>query len=348
MMFKRKRIFSMIMVVLMVSLSVAGCSSPAEKAPETPAETPSETPVVPASNYPEKQITVLQGFNPGGGSDTLAQMTQPYLEKEMGTTFINQYIPGATGAIAWTQLAKSTDNDGYTISITNTPMLMTNYIMNKEITYDIGELEPIANVVTDPGVIVVGKDSKYNTVEEFLADAKANPGSITVGNSGVGGDDFFTTLIFEKESGLKFNMIPFEGDGPSWQAAMGGKIDASFNNLGITYPQIDAGNLKILAVFSEERNEMVPDAPTMKELGFNVVSGSSRGYSAPAGLPDDVKQKLFDSFEAMGNNPDFVKGCEDRALPVDIKIGADYKKYLEEQEVRFMEIWDEVKDKYIN
>ncbi len=91
--------------------------------------------------YPAKQITVLQGFKPGGGSDTLAQLTQPYLEKAIGQSFINQYIPGATGAIAWTQLAKTTKKDGYTISITNTPMLQTNYIMNPEITYNITELE---------------------------------------------------------------------------------------------------------------------------------------------------------------------------------------------------------------
>jgi len=109
--------------------------------------------------YPEKQITVLQGFKPGGGSDTLAQLTQPFLEKVIGQSFINQYIPGATGAI------------------TNTPMLQTNYIMNPEITYNISELEPLANVITDPGIIVVGKDSPYKTVQDFMNAAKENPGT---------------------------------------------------------------------------------------------------------------------------------------------------------------------------
>lgn len=339
---KGKRLLILLSVLMILSVLITGCTSKevATPAPATPA-----TPA-PESKYPEKSIAVLQGFAAGGGSDTLAQVTLPYLEKIVGQTFVNQYIPGATGAIAWTQLAKQTDNDGYTISITNTPMLMTNYIMNAEITYNITELEPIANVVTDPGVIVVGKDSKYKTAEEFFADVKANPGKITVGNSGVGGDDFFTTLIFEKASGLKFQMIPFEGDGPSWQAAMGNKIDASFNNLGITYPQIDAKNLRILAIFSDERNPMVPDAPTMKELGFDVVSGSSRGYSAPKGIPADAKAKLLAAFEEMSKDPAFIKGCEDRALPIDIKIGDDYTKYLQEQEVKFTEIWNEVKDQY--
>ncbi len=132
----------------------------------------------------------MQGFKPGGGSDALAQLTQPFLEEPLGTTFVNQYIPGATGAIAWTKLAKTTRNDGYTISVTNTPMLMTNYIMNKEISYNISELTPIANVVTDPGIVVVSKDSPFKTAQEFFDAARKNPGKITVGNSGIGGDDF--------------------------------------------------------------------------------------------------------------------------------------------------------------
>ena len=299
-----------------------------------------------AASYPKKPINVMQGFKPGGGSDALAQLTQPFLEKAIGTTFINQYIPGATGAIAWTQLAKTTRNDGYTISITNTPMLMTNYIMNKEISYNINELTPIANVVTDPGIVVVSKDSPYKTAQDFFDAARKNPGKITVGNSGIGGDDFFTTLIVEKASGLKFQMIPFQGDGPSWQAAMGGKIDASFNNLGITFPQIKAGNLRPLVLFAEERNPNIPDVPTLKELGYDVVSGSSRGYSAPKGIPAEAQEALIKAFKAMGDNPDFHKTAEERALTLDLKYGPDYEAYLQKQEKMFGEIWNEVKDQY--
>jgi len=296
--------------------------------------------------YPEKQITVLQGFKPGGGSDTLAQLTQPYLEKALGQSFINQYIPGATGAIAWTQLAKTAKKDGYTVSITNTPMLQTNYIMNPEITYTIAELEPIANVITDPGIVVVAKDSPYQTMEDFMNAAKENPGKLTVGNSGVGGDDFFTTLIVEKATGLKFQMVPFEGDGPSWQAAMGGKINASFNNLGITYPQIKAGNLRALAIFAEKRVEMLPDVPTMKELGYDVVSGSSRGYSAPKGIPAEARDALIEAFKKMAEMPEFVKACNDRASLIDMKYGDEYAAMLAEQETAFKAIWDEVKEQY--
>ena len=304
------------------------------------------TGAIAAPDYPTKPISVLQGFKPGGGSDALATLTQPFLEKILGKTFVNQYIPGATGAIAWTQLSKSTRPDGYTVSITNTPMLMTNYIMNPEITYNINELTPIANVVTDPGLIVVGKDSPFKTVQDFFAAAKKSPGMITVANSGIGGDDFFTTLIFEKATGLKVQMVPFQGDGPSWQAAMGRKVDVSFNNLGITFPQIKAGNLRALALFAEKRDPNIPDVPTLKELGFDVISGSSRGYCAPKGIPAPVRDTLIKAFRQMAEDPAFKKAAADRALPLDLKYGDAYTEYLQREEKTFRKVWDEVKSQY--
>ncbi len=297
--------------------------------------------------YPTKPITVTQGFKAGGGSDTVAQLTQPYLQKIIGQSFINQYIPGATGAIAWTRLAKSTKADGYTLSITNTPMLQTNYIMNPEVTYNIRELEPIANVVTDPGIIVVGKDSPFKTYQDFMDAAKANPGKVTVGNSGTGGDDFFTSIIWMKATGLQIQMVPFEGDGPSWQAAMGGKIDVSFNNLGITYPQVKSGELRALAVFADSRYPLLPDVPTLKELGVDQVSGSSRGYSAPKGIPAEAKQALIDAFKKMAQDPAFIKGCDDRATIIDMKYGDEYKAFLENEEKVFIQVWNDVKDQYL-
>jgi tripartite-type tricarboxylate transporter receptor subunit TctC len=299
-----------------------------------------------AAAYPNKPITVTQGFKAGGGSDTVAQLTQPYLQKILGQSFINQYIPGATGAIAWTRLAKSTKPDGYTLSITNTPMLQTNYIMNKEVTYNIRELEPIANVITDPGIIVVGKDSPLKTYQDLVNAVKANPGRVTVGNSGTGGDDFFTSIQWMKATGLKIAMVPFEGDGPSWQAAMGGKIDVSFNNLGITYPQVKGGNLRALALFADKRYSLLPDVPTVKELGVDLVAGSSRGYSAPKGLPAAIKKTLIDAFKKMAQDPAFIKGCDDRASVIDMKYGDDYKAFLEQDEKAFTVIWNEVRSTY--
>lgn len=307
------------------------------------------TPAVVSAEYSASdEITVLQGFKAGGGSDTLAQLTQPHLSELLGVDFVNQYIPGATGAIAWTRLAKQSPNDGSVISITNTPMLMTNYIMNDAITYSIDELTPIANVVTDPGIIVVPSDSPYETVEDFFDAARQNPGTITVGNSGVGGDDFFSTILVEQTTGLEFQRVPFQGDGPSATAAMGGKIDASFNNLGNVYGHIQSGSLRPLAVFSEERLEMLPDVPTLREKDIDVVAGSSRGYSAPAGIPDEARRELITAFETLNQDEEFRAQARERALNLDIVTGDDYRQMMEEMESEYKEIWEEVKDDVSN
>lgn len=298
------------------------------------------------ANYPTQPITVIQGFDPGGGSDQLAQLTQPYLNGILDTTLTNEYVPGAAGAIGWTRLAQKSKKDGYTLSITNSPQLMTNYILNEEFTYTLEDFDPIANIVTDPGIIVVASDSEFETYEDLVKYLEENPGDLNAAHSGVGGDDFFTQLKWMKETGLDMELIPYSGDGPSWQAVAGGEVEASFNNLGIVYPQVKAGSLKALAVFSEERMELLPDVPTVKELGHDVVSGSARGYSAPKGLPEDVKQKLYDAFEEMQEDPKFVEGLEKVALSMDIKIGDDYKQFLEEDEKISGEIWEEVKDDY--
>lgn len=290
------------------------------------------------------EIKVLQGFKAGGGSDTLAQLTQPFLRESLGAEFINEYIPGAAGGIAWTRLAKQSPADGTVISITNTPMLATNYIMNDAINYSIDELTPIANVVTDPGIIVVPEDSPYQTVEDFFAAAEERPGEVTVGNSGVGGDDFFSTIMIEKATGLSFQKVPFQGDGPSATAALGGKIDASFNNLGNVYGHIQSGSLRPLAVFARERLEVLPDVPTLVEKDIDVVAGSSRGYSAPAGIPEEARQELIAAFEGLKDNEEFQKVAQERAMNLDILTGDEYGQMMQDMEVQFEEIWADVKD----
>lgn len=290
------------------------------------------------------EVTVLQGFKPGGGSDALAQLVQPRLSEILGVDFVNEYMPGATGAVAWTRLAKQSPNDGSTISITNTPMLMTNYIMNDAITYKTDEMTPIANVVTDPGIVVVNADSPYQTIEDLFEAAEQRPGTVTIGNSGVGGDDFFTTILLEQAKGLSFKKVPFQGDGPSATAAMGGKIDASFNNVGNVYGQIESGNLRALAVFAEKRLSSLPDVPTMKEKGVDVVAGSSRGYSAPADIPEEARQQLIEAFETLAQEPDFQAQAEKRAMNLDVVTGDDYRAMIDQMESDYRDIWESVKD----
>jgi len=150
----------------------------------------------------------------------------------------------------------------------------------------------------------------------------------------------------EKVTGLKFQLIPFQGDGPSWQAAMSGKIDASFNNLGTTFSQIKAKNLKPLAVFSNERSPLLPDVPTLKELGYDVVSGSSRGFSAPKGIPAEAREFLINGFKKIAEDPEFHKTIVTSGYNLDFKFGYEYAQYLLTHEETFKKVWEEVKGQY--
>ncbi|MCL5045603.1 MAG: tripartite tricarboxylate transporter substrate binding protein [Actinobacteria bacterium] len=336
---RTSRLLAVSLVFVLVVLVITGC---AQKAGEsTKQETKKPEPV----KFPTKPITVIQGFKPGGGSDQLAQMIQPRLEKILGQSFVNVYKPGATGAIAWNELATSTKNDGYTISITNTPMLQANYLLNPEHKYTVDMLEPIANIVTDPGVLVVKADGPLKTWKDFVDKAKENSGKVSVGNSGVGGDDYFNVILIEKLAGIKLNSVPFEGDGPSWQAALGGQIDASSNNLAITYPMLKAGKLRALAVYSDKRVPMLPDVPTLKELGINVVGGSSRGYSAPKGTPKEIIDILANAMEKVVNDPEFKKSAQELSVVIDFKKTDGYKSYLKTDETRMKQIIEEQKGK---
>ena len=206
----------------------------------------------PAADYPRKPINALIGFAPGGGSDVMLSMVRPQLEKVLKTTLIPVYKPGSGSDIAATELATS-KSDGYTVFVSCTPMIPINAYV-RETAYKNSDLIFVANVVTDPGILVVRTESPYKTVADVIKAAKAKPGTFSVGVASAPGDDWFAMHMFEKAAGVKLNVVPFAGDGPSWQAALAGHVDASSNNLSIVYAQVKAGKLRALALMSEKRS----------------------------------------------------------------------------------------------
>src|SRR5699024_3842876 len=210
---------------------------------------------------------------------------------------------------------------GYNLTIGSHPTILINYIINEEIDYHIDELEPIANVLTDPAVIAVSGDSPFDNYEEFAEYVEENPGEVTAGNTGVGSDSYFDQLRWMEETGLEIETVPFEGDGPNWQATAGNQTDATFTKIGIIYEQVEAGNLQVLTVFDEDGSEVLPDVPTFQELGGELNSGSSRGYFAPADLPEGVKQELIDAFEEMGEDSEFQEQLLNVGLEPNLMLG---------------------------
>lgn len=334
-MFKPVKKVLAVSLVLALSLALTGCGG-SQTASAPKAEEKKE-------QYPAKAVTVIHGFKAGGGSDQLSQLVQPYLEKILKQQFANVYKPGADGAIAWKEVGKTSKPDGYTLSTVLTPKTQLNSFINKEAGYTMEDFEPVANIVFDPGMLVVGPDSKFKTAQELVDYAKKNPGQLKMSNSGTGGDDWFNAVMIEKLAGAKFNNIPFEGDAPAWQAAAGNHVDANTNNLSTVTPLIKGGKLKPLAVYTEKRVAEFPDVPTLKELGIDLVVGSSRGYIAPKGTPKEVIDTLANAMEQVTKDPEFIKATKAANIEIQFLKGEENKKFLAAEKDRLKKIVDEMK-----
>ncbi len=301
------------------------------------------TVAVAAEKYPARAVTVIHGFKAGGGSDQLAQVTQPFLEKVLKQRFVNVYKPGADGAIAWKEVAKDTKPDGYTLTTCLTPKTQLNAMVNANSGYAMTDFEPIANMIFDPGILVVAPDSKYKTLQELIDAAKKAPGQIKLSHSGNGGDDWFNALMISKLAGVTFNLIPFDGDAPAWQAAAGGHVDVCSTNVGVVTGVVQGKKLRGLAVYTEKRLTSISEVPTLKEQGINLIEGSYRGYLVPKGTPKEIITILADGLEKVSADPQHRAACAALNMVPDFKRGDAFKTFLAQEEEMLRKVAKEMK-----
>lgn len=288
--------------------------------------------------YPRRPITVLIGFAPGGGSDVMLAMVRPQLERVLKTTLVPVYKPGAGADIAFTEAAMAKP-DGYTVVITTTPQVPINAVV-RQTQYRLSDFVFVANVVTDPGILVVRAESPYKTLADFIRGAKENPGKVGVGVSSAPGDDWFAMHMFQEATQAKLNIVPFPGDGPSWQAAVAGHVDSSSNNLGIVYPQVQAGKLRALAIMTEKRSPHLPDVPTFRELGYNFTSGSARGFAMPKDTPRAIVELFAGAVKQVMESAEFKANAEKTAFPSDYMGPEEYAAYIKGLDAIYRPLWD--------
>lgn len=292
-----------------------------------------------AADYPRKPITALMGFSPGGGSDVMLSMVRPQLEKLLKTTFVPVYKPGSGSDIAATEIAASRP-DGYTVFVSCTPMIPINAYV-RETAYKVSDMTFVANVVTDPGIFVVRAESPYKAIADVVKAAKEKPGTLSVGVASAPGDDWFAMHLFEKAAKVKLNIVPFAGDGPSWQAALAGHVDATSNNLSIVYAQLRAGRLRALAIMSDKRSPLLPEIPTFKELGFDFTSGSSRGFAMPKNTPKPIVEKFANALKQVMESEEFKANALKTAFPSDYQGPEAYAAYMKKLDADYRPLWDE-------
>ncbi|MFD0916024.1 Bug family tripartite tricarboxylate transporter substrate binding protein [Pseudahrensia aquimaris] len=250
-----------------------------------------------AADYPDRPIGVAVSYGAGGATDFQARIVTMVAGNEdiLGQPMYIINKPGAGGRVGWNWFATEAEADGYTLSAYNIPHFIAQSIKGG-VKYSADSFEPIANWGEDPAVVIVPKDSPYNTMQELIEYAKANPGKVTTSGAGLFVGHHIAALQIEKACECKIAYIPTKGGGAAaMKAVIAGDVVAGINNLSDAYRASQAGNVKVLGVADLKRNsDFLPDVPTLKETGLDVDNSSVnyRGLMVPKGTPQEVIDKL--------------------------------------------------------
>lgn len=286
----------------------------------------------------DRPIQMIVAFAPGGSTDVMARAIEPFLEKELGADIVIENRPGASGEIAYTALSKAKP-DGYTFSYINTPGYLSMQVQRK-LSYDPKSIKPIARLVDDPAAVVVPASSNIKTLKDFVEAAKAKPGSVSFGSSGVGTDDHLSIILLGAATGAKFTHIPFGGSGETRTAILGAQITGGGINIS-EFAGTESTGLRMIATFGTARSAELPDVPTAKEQGFDVEMTSERGIAAPRNVPDAITQRFSEAVKKVLDNPDFQKQAKQLALPIAYLSGPEWEQQMPDRLARFQKIWNE-------
>ncbi len=257
-----------------------------------------------AQAWPAKPVTLLVPFPPGGSTDMIARTVGARLQEKLGATFVVDNKGGAGGTLGAAQVKRSAP-DGYTILVSSLGPFVIGPHLIKTTGYDaLADFDYITVAVQAPNVLTVPAASPHKTFAELLKFIKANPGKMTFASAGNGTSDHLTAELFWQETGTQAVHVPYKGGAPAMSDLLAGQVDATFMNINTGLPNIKAGKLRPLAITSSKRSPLLPDVPTMEELGFKGVTVYSwQAFAAPKGLPADIKAKLHDGIVAALNDP---------------------------------------------
>lgn len=253
--------------------------------------------------YPEKPVTLVVPFPPGGSTDTIARVLAPKLQEKLGGTFVVDNKAGATGTIG-AAIVKRAAPDGYTLFVSSLgPFVIAPHLI-KGVQYDpLKDFDYLTVAVQAPNVLVVPVASPLKSVADVLAEHRKNPGKMSFASSGNGSSDHLTAELFWQQTGTQGLHVPYKGGGPAMNDILGGQVHASFQNINAVVQHVAAGKLRALAITSAQRSPLLPQVPTLAEAGIKGVDVYSwQAVAAPKGLPADLKAKLHAALVASIND----------------------------------------------
>ena len=281
---------------------------------------------------PTKDIKVIVAYKAGSGTDTGARVLCKDAEKFVGKTLIIENKPGADGKIGWTELSKAKP-DGYTIGFINLPTYTT-LALAKNASFDDKSIVPICNHLKETGVVVVRKDSQFNSLKDLVEYAKAHPGELKASTNGVQASNHTAAQLLSTTAKFKYNAVPYGGTADQLLALRQGEVDFSCAKLGDVEPLIRGNNaaLKLLGVFSEKRLDDYKDVPTLGELGYyNKWYGSARALVAPKGTPENIIKFYEQAFKLTMTDEQTIRDHKNAGLELHYMDSKELGKLIQDQ-----------------
>lgn len=287
-------------------------------------------------SFPTESIDLIVPFSAGGGTDAVGRALANSAEKFLGQPVVVVNRTGGSGAVGMTAGANA-DPDGYTVTMITREIVSLPLMGLAQITADEFDLVRLANL--DPALIAVDADSEYESVEDILQAARSDSGGLRFASTA---KPNFYVLAIEINQDVTFNQIPYNGAAEAIPAVLGGHADFTIASPGEMIAQIEAGELKPLAVMAPERIDALPDVPTMIELGYDVTSGTWRGLAVPKGTPEDVRQTLEDAFANAIADEEFVEFMNRAKLGIYDLPSNEFEAFIETDTATIEEIVEQL------
>jgi tripartite-type tricarboxylate transporter receptor subunit TctC len=281
------------------------------------------------STYPDKPITMIVPFPPGGVADTVARPVAEALARELKQPVVVENRAGAGGALG-IGVASRAPADGYTVllSLSSISILPeADRILDRKPAYQLSQFKPIARFTADPTVLVVRADAPWKNFAEFVADVKRNPGKYNYGSSGNYGTMHVPMEMLKAQAGFRMTHIPYTGAGPAVVALLAGQVDALASGPSTVVQQIQAGKLRALAHWGDHPLSALPDVPSLKQLGHPVRFAQWSALFVPAGTPDDVIRKLRAASAKAAADPTVRQVIAKAGSPIEYLDAPDFQVY---------------------
>lgn len=292
-----------------------------------------------AQAWPDRQLTMIVPFPPGGQADLAARPIAAAMEKLLGRPVVVVNRGGAGGAVGNRAAAQSAA-DGYTLLMTLSSLAVlpeADRLFGRAPTYEVSQLAPVGRVLADPTLLAVPYDAPWRTLDDLIADAKARPAAIPYGSSGTYGTLHVAMEMFAHSAGIRLLHVPFQGAGPAVTAILAGTVQALASAPGVLLGHVRERRLRVLANWGAERIASFPDTPTFRELGHPSVEFYIwAGLFVPAGVPTPVMEMLRSALRKSCEDPEVVRVFAGAGSPVAYQDAPAFARFVEQDSARLI------------